>query len=630
MKKIAVMMTAMVIPAAQALASDEAAQSNAASAMVSYNLQSAAAVADGQTVNVADYGIVPGRDVTFALNALIASLEGTSNVTLSFPEGQYDFHPERAFEEYRYVANHDNGLKRMAFPIFGADNLTIDGNGSLFMFHGRIVPFTVHESHNVTLQNLTIDFIRPFHAELKVIESDAEARSFTATIDTEQHPYEIKDGEIFFERFGQMDPIGSNIVFDPETRSPIYNTRQYNVPGTGLKVRELSEGVIHVPRVRGTPPPVGSVMIVYGVHPTSRLTPAIHVTNSKDIKLDNVTVLAAGGMALIVERTENVHLDGFRVTSSETRTVATRADATHFIGTKGHILMENSVLEHMLDDGINVHGAYVNIDEYLGGNRFMASISHFQQMGFEFGEAGDKVAMLSRETVLPFFETSITSVTPVNEKRFLVTLADVPEELPVGPLSLENLTWNADVTMRNNRIQENRARSALITTKGTVLIEGNIFNSQMHGILIEGDNKFWYESGAVENVTIQNNTFINSGFGGAESYPLYASPMFTPQQRIGEGYYHRNIKFNHNRFVGFSGMLAHSLSVEGLEIIGNTLEFSEEYPELKRYPAIDINYSRDVTIRGNTATGFGRDLKIRVSEDSEGVAISNNDGFTEE
>lgn len=49
---------------------------------------------------------------------------------------------------------------------------------------------------------------------------------------------------------------------------------------------------------------------------------------------------------------------------------------------------------------------------------------------------------------------------------------------------MENLTWYPDVVMRENTVRQNRACSALITTKGKVWIEGNYFSSQMHGILI--------------------------------------------------------------------------------------------------------------------------------------------------
>ena len=505
-------------------------------------------VVQARTINVADHGIVPGKDVTYKLNELIESVKSEAGVVLSFPKGQYDFYRQEAVEHYRYVANHDNGLKRMAFPIFGAKDITIDGNESLFMFHDRIVPITVESTSGVTLKNFTIDFIRPFHAELHVVKSDLEARTLVVKVAGTQHPYKIKNQEVTFERFGQWDPIGSNIVFDPETRSPIFNTARYKL-GSGVKVRSVGNDLLEISHLgkKSLPAPVGSVLIVYGVHPTSRLVPAIHVTNSEDLKIENVKVLDAGGMALIVERTNNIHLDGYTVTSADHRIAATRADASHFIGCRGTLLVENSLMEHMLDDGINVHGAYVNVDRYVGDNKFIASISHFQQMGLKFAEPGDEVAILSRETVLPFHKTRVTKVRSLNDKRFEISLENIPASLPDVPMSMENLTWNPDLIFRNNTVRENRARGALITTKGAVLVENNYFNNQMHGILIEGDNKKWYESGAVQDVTIRNNTFVNVGFDGRPAYPLYASPLLTPAQRVGEGQYHRNIRFVKNK-----------------------------------------------------------------------------------
>ena len=103
-------------------------------------------------INVSDHGVVPGEDATFALNQLIHSLQGRSNVTLKFPKGRYDFFPENGFEIRRSVANHDNSLKRIAFPLIGLKNFTIDGDDSNFVFHGRISPIVVESCENVLIK----------------------------------------------------------------------------------------------------------------------------------------------------------------------------------------------------------------------------------------------------------------------------------------------------------------------------------------------------------------------------------------------------------------------------------------------------------------------------------------------
>lgn len=583
-----------------------------------------------ETINVADHGIIPGTDVTYSVKKLLESVKGRSGVTLLFPKGTYDFHPENALEHYRPIANHDNGLKRFGFPLFNHRDLTIDGDGSTFLFHGRMVPITVERSQRITLKNFTIDWTQSFHAEMKVVQSVPDKKRFVVEIDTKAYPYTIKNGDIRFHRYGQDDPIGTNMVFDPETRSPIYQTNQYRFNGNHTKVKGLGSGRIEFTQGIKQTPPVGSVLVAYGVHPTSRLCPAIHVTNSKDLKIENTTVHEAGGMGLIVERTENVTLDAMTVTSNDQRLVSTRADATHFIGCKGTIRLENCLFEHMLDDGVNVHGAYVKIEKNLGKRKMLCEISHFQQWGLTFGEPGDKVAIMSRVTLLPLAETTIEAVEPLNEHRFVLTLADVPETLPDEDLSLENLTWNPDLIMRNNTIRENRARSVLVTTKGKVMIENNTFASQMHGILIEGDNNKWYESGAVMDVTISNNIFDSVGFEVGKCYPLVAAPLLTAKQRIDSKRYHRNVRFTGNTVRSFNGLLVSARSVQGLVIADNVVELADKYPAVREEPAILLESCDDVTISNNKSTGFDRKLEIEASADSLQVKQENNEGFAVE
>ena len=583
----------------------------------------------GRTINVGDHGIVPGQDVTREVNDLLKSISAEEGVTLYFPSGQYDFHAENAAETYRAVANHDNGLKRMAFPLFGHKRLTIDGGGSVFMFHGRIVPFTIEAAENITLKNLTIDFFRPFHAELKVVGHNEAKRSIVVETDPAQYPYTIQGDDVVFDRMDQEDPLaGSNMVFDPATRSPIFEAEKFHLNGNTVKARAIRPGSFELIDGYDNLPPVGTVIVVYGKNPTSRRTHAIQVTNAKDIRIENVTVLAAGGMGLIVERTENVSLDGMKVTSRADRIVSTRADATHFIGCKGLIQLDNCVFEHMLDDGINVHGAYVPVVDYVGDNTFLCEISHFQQWGITFAEPGDRLAILSRQTVLPFFETEVSALRILNEKRFLLTVKALPAALPNVPLSFENLTWNPDLIMRHNAIRENRARSVLVTTKGSVLIEDNYFSSQMHGILIEGDNNYWYESGAVQDVVIRNNTFANIGFGISRGYPLLASPMLTTDQHFGEGHYHRNIRFTGNTIRTFNGNIAKVLSVEGLTLSDNVIEFSTDYPARRPNQSLTLRYSHDVKIERNQVLGFPSPLFITVSEDSGAVQVDGNVGLS--
>jgi len=317
-----------------------------------------------KTINVADHGIVPGKDVTLGVNQLIRSLKGQKNIILYFPKGQYEFYPENAVEMYRAVTNHDNSLRKLAFPIFNFENFTLDGNGSTFRFHGKISPVTVEGSSNTTLKNFKIDWEHSFVNELKVLENNLKENSFVAEVNSGKFDFEVKNNQILFNHYDWQDVIGQNIAFDPKTKSPIWQTRGYHLKGKGnnIKVSKIDDNKVKFTNITKVTPPVGTIFATYGPSPGgNRFAEAIHLSNSKNNFLENITVYAAGGMAVIAERCENISLNKFIVTSAEGRNMSTRADATHFLGCKGLIKMENCLLEHMMDDGINVHGAYVKV-----------------------------------------------------------------------------------------------------------------------------------------------------------------------------------------------------------------------------------------------------------------------------
>ncbi|WP_422080902.1 right-handed parallel beta-helix repeat-containing protein [Ulvibacterium sp.] len=579
------------------------------------------------TINVADYGIVPDKDIVLEVNQLLHSLKKKKDVVLSFPKGTYQFYPENAFETYWAVSNHDNSLKKMAFPLFDMDGITIDGNGSEFVFHGRICPIVVFESQSVTLKNFSIDWSIPFQSELSVVENDEANNSFVATIGT-NHKYRVKDGKVYFRHYDWEDPIGQNTPFDPKTNAPIWDSRPYAFNIKNAVAKDLGKDKIEFRKATKKVPPVGTVIVNHGPQGTNRLVQAIHLKNSKNTRIENVTIYAAGGMGLIAERCENIHLDGYKITSKAGRTTSTRADASHFLGCKGLIRMENCLLEHMLDDGINVHGAYVKVDKYVGGKQFLCEISHHQQWGLTFAEIGDKVTITSRETVLPIFETEVSDFRVLNEKKFLITVKEVPAEMPEGLLSLENSTWNPDLVMRNNTIRDNRARSVLVTIKGKVLIENNYFSSQMHGVLIEGDNNKWYESGGVRNVVIQNNIFENIGYGDSTGYPLYVAPLLRPEQRLGDEKYHWNINFLNNVIKSFNGHLVRAISVKGLDIKNNTIELSRTYPTGLQRTALAFEYCEAVTIEKNEFKGFDWPITIDKKDSAVNFTVKKNKGIS--
>ena len=96
---------------------------------------------------------------------------------------------------YFFISNNDEGLKRVAFPLVDVQDLVIDGQESTFLFHGFVNPFILDRSSAITLQNLSIDFVRPFHSEAIILGHDAEGMDVEIR---EGFPFKVHRGTLLF------------------------------------------------------------------------------------------------------------------------------------------------------------------------------------------------------------------------------------------------------------------------------------------------------------------------------------------------------------------------------------------------------------------------------------------------
>ena len=584
--------------------------------------------AQTQTINVADYGITPkeGVDATLPLVELLDNIAGKEGITLSFPKGVYHFYPENAIERYCAVTNHDNGLRRIGFALNNFKNLTLDGNGSTFLYYGKMSPIMVDASDRVTFKNFTIDFDRSPIDEMEVIAVDKADNSFIAKVRYPKYGIEVKKNVLTFKHYDWNATLSRTMPYDPKTKTLCFNTSDFYIAAQKAKITKLSDTTVKIKDGVKKLPPIGTVYCNTSSTPW-RNGQAIHLFRSSNILIENVTIKASLAMGVIAERVENVSIRNSKITPNDGRYYSVGADATHFNGCKGLVKVDNSTFENMGDDAINVHGSYVNVVEYLGENKYLCELSHFQQYGFIFADKGDRLMLTSRQNLDQLFECQTTNVKVLNEKRFVLTVDKTPEVMPKGLLTFENLTWYPDVEVRNCTIHRNRARSALISTKGNVIMENNYFSSQMHGILIEGDNKAWYESGGVRNVLIKNNIFENVGLGvrNGTGYPLFVSPMLNKWQTLGTTQYHEHVQFVGNTIKGFHPRLVYARSVKNLTVEGNTVERIDTYPaDDKSAAAVKLDFCDEVIVKGNVWKGFETAPVLEVEKSTKVVIEGNN------
>lgn len=543
------------------------------------------------------------------------------NLIIRFGKGLYPFYPEQGAREFLTLSNNDSGDKRIAFLIKDMRNVTIEGDGSDFMFHGSMVPFAVKESSNVTIKGVSVDYDYPWTFEGTVLSNDPVARSFTVKTlpDTK---YRIEGDRLFFGGYDWEYPMGESILFDPKTHRPFFDTCAYDHGywSGEMGARDLGDGVVEFTRLSARDvPPVGSVWDDKGPTGLNRLYPAIAVLSSKDVSITDVHVYRSCGMGVISEYSENISISGYSTAAREgsPRMVTTSADATHFVSCKGRITIENSLFESMLDDAANIHGIYMLVDSVLSSNTLRAHFGHFQQVGDQFADVGDVISFVDKSNLRPVGSGRIRSIDKSDLKAYIIeTDFDLGGVANPTNIALENISRGADVTIRNCTVRYNRARSLLLSTYGDVLVEDCDFASQMSGICVSGDANFWYESGRTKNIVIRNNKFTDLAIGanGPQAI-LQIDPEIPTKTRGNDFHYHNRVVFSGNTVSTFDSQIIYARSVGTLDISDNIFIDSKSYaPLFPGQPVIDVQFCGDVTIKGNDFSKWKPDAEISIHD----------------
>lgn len=485
-----------------------------------------------------------------------------------------------------YISNHDQtNPKKVAFYYENLHNVVIDGKGQNLVFHGTILPFVVKNCSNLTLRNFSINFATPHLRQLHITEVDTLNNSIKAQL-YPQGNYKIENEKLYFtgEDYQEM-PFGG-IVFAPNKHLAY---RHIDVPFSPTKIVELAPNEFYIEGMGKSPYlQVGERFVL---RTYSRPTPAIFVTESKNITLENITVHNVQGMGLLAQLTENMTLDKFRVAIEEgsERFFTTQADATHFSACKGKIRSVNGLYEGMADDAINVHGTYLKVITRENDYTIKAQYMHPQSWGFLWGNKGNRVQFVAAKTMETIGDKtykiqhikSVDKPTEVGAKIFEITF-DKPLPAEVNPdtaCGVENLTWTPKVLFKNNIVRNNRARGALFSTPKKVVCSNNLFD-HTHGaaILLCGDCNGWYETGACRNVSIKNNRFVNA---------LTANYQFTnaiisiypeiPNLEAQQKYFHSNIRIEDNVFETFDEPILYAKSVENLIYRNNKIIKNQDF-----------------------------------------------------
>ncbi len=554
-----------------------------------------------ETFSVTDFGAEPGsgNDASGAVRKALAACKGKEEAVLAFPKGRYDFHAP---------AGSTWGFQ--GIPVRGHKNLTIDGQGSLFVFHGMAGICGIENSENITVRNFTADWDSPYIAQGEIVDAQNDHVDIRFEM-----PYEITDGTpVFIGETWKRGIDGYTLLFDPKTCDILPQTRDYPLGYTESytkNARDLGDNTIRFTFKPWMKPAPGTRIAIWLAR---YMMPGFDLRSNKNITLENITIHHALSHGVVAFKTEDLTLRRVDLlpNTQKDRLFSTVADGFHLATCKGLVTIEDCAQAGVGDDFLNIHGTHLLIRERPGAATLKVATSGKGGNTGSFAP-GDEVWFVKTATA-----QRVGSARLLTRERDTLTFdAPLPPEIGEGD-TLENKTWNARLEMRRCTItRKSRARGILVTTPCRAVIENNTFRTAGAAILIDGDTNYWYESGAVGDLTIRNNIFedcLSSAYNGDWGQAVISiTPSFHPKTETAEAY-HRNIRIENNTFKAFDYPILYARSVRDLAFTGNTITRSETFkPFASRKITFFLDGCRNATIGANRYLGdvLGKNLKTK-------------------
>ena len=560
------------------------------------------------TVKVSDYGLKPGTGEN-AIPAIIKAVNECKKhptSVLLFEKGRYDFMIDSTHRKVYFESNTTNGApKNLAILLEGCTGLTLDGANSDFVFHGSIQPITVDSSDKTTIQNVNIDWDIPMTAQAKIIA--VSAKNIDIEIDTKQFPYEIAEGALLF--------IGENWKARP-TGFMEYEANTHRIAaGTGdegcirgdwskFSAEELKQGTVRMNGSFTRTPAVGNYLIL---RHSKRDHAGIFIQESSNVTLENVNVYHTAGLGILSQFTRNLTYRNVKVipNSAKNRYISGHDDGFHISNCAGKIAITECEFGGLMDDPINVHGTSVRVIEKMNDHQLKCRFMHEQSTGMNWGHPNDTIGFIEHKSMHTIDKETVKSFELLTPEEFLVEFANpVPASLVVGD-ALENLSWSPSVTIQNCRFGSCRARGILISTPRKVIVDRNEFESSGSAILIAGDANGWYESGAVNDVTITNNVFKD---GCMTSMYQFCEAIISIYPIVPEidslRPFHHNITIENNTFYAFDYPVLYALSADGVRFNNNKIIRSVQFkPFHYRKHCLTFEACLNAEVKGNQFEG---------------------------
>ena len=473
-----------------------------------------------------------------------------SNTEYFATNSEYHIYAKDAAEvcDGRYIALRAHDTKEFKVFVFIKEkkNITLDFCGATLVLHGKILPFLIDSCENVTVKNCNVTYDRPHYTEALITDVTPEYARLRLN---ESCPCRIEDGKLvpycdswenhrlnhngcFYQAFDAETREGRGLSLAAMGNHPIQDPECKFAPRRIYTVEKDGEDIL----LKGNIPVYYKPNTVLVIEHELRSLASVFAIDTKGILIENYRILSGCGMGIYTYRVENITIDGLRLTHDEKSPciVTNSADAVHSFGTSGKFEIRNCVFEGMIDDAINIHSNFRTVLR-TDGNSIYTDLASCEMEANELYRVGDEIAIYRGHTMEETARHTVLGIEDVDArvKRFTV---DRPVATHAEGDLIECLTSNCDVTIENCIF--GKANSHMrFQSRGKFIMRN--CESELP-ILLSGDANFWFESGPITDLTVENCRFIGER-GKIQIFSEVDSSEAAP-------YYHKNLKILNNEF----------------------------------------------------------------------------------
>jgi parallel beta-helix repeat protein len=403
--------------------------------------------------------------------------------------------------------------------IIHAHNLTIDGHGASLVFSPTISPAidVTAESDGITLRNFSIDYDPLPFTQARITGVLGPVVQFTT--------------DAGYPSLASLGHLDRAYLFDPKTRlwkqggATLYPVSITPRAGGGwmlLKPKDIfsvkqGDLVAFAPRH-------GAAIMIDGL--------------AKNIKVENVAILASPGMGLMARYTSGATFSKLRVErgpppagATTGRLLSTNADAFNYGYSRRGPTLEASEFAFQGDDGVNLHGLVMPIvrggartDSFIAMRPYKNDVWPTRAM-----QPGDPVRLLAQDTFailatahlktiervdgdpqsMPFQGTTqlypLTRATRDTAWTFYrITLS---ESVPATPGAFADFPALSapHFTIRNNHFHDSRGHAIVVGSSDGAVRDNTIERVTQNAITVGPHYAPWLEGGWVDHVVIEGN-----------------------------------------------------------------------------------------------------------------------------